>query len=126
MNSFLPLEKKPFFFLPCAEQSVFVELSGGTGAGGGQWTSTAAGVTAGPGAGLQSDGRPTGAAGLAGTGLAGTSVRSVGSGRGGPVWECKDTSAVEHPGCCVSVEDVTVTFRRKLSVRMTKNKNTTS
>lgn len=68
LNSFLPLEKKPFFFLAGAERSACVGLS----AGGGQLASNAAG--AGPGAEPRSDG------GLAvEDSLGGGSVCSVGS-----------------------------------------------
>lgn len=43
LNSFLPLEKKPFFFLPCAEQLVCCGVSAGREAGGEQQASAAAG-----------------------------------------------------------------------------------
>lgn len=108
LNSFLPLEKKPFFFFPCAGLSVFVGLSTGRGAGREQHTSTAAGAIAGPRAGARSE------VGLAeGAGLDGGSVCVVGWGRGGSVWVYEDSSAVEHPGCCGAVEDAPVPFRRK-------------
>lgn len=99
LNSFLPLEKKPFFFLPCAEQSVCVRLAAGRGAGGEQQASAAAGAGpeagsgAGPGPGSRSD------VGLAvGASLGRRSVTSIGSGRGS-VWRCKASSNVEGPGC---------------------------
>lgn len=109
LNSFLPLEKKPFFFLPCAEQSVCVGLSAGRGAGGEQGASAAAGRGAGPGAGSRSD------MGLAvGASLGCRSVCSIGSGKGPSVWGCKASSTVEGPGSCGSVEDVQVPFKRKV------------
>lgn len=107
MNSFLPLEKKPFFFLPCAEQSVCVRLSAGRGAGGEKQASAAARATAGPGAGSGSE------VGLAvGAGSGDRSVCSVRSGTGGSVWACKDSSGVECPGSGCSAEDGPVSFRR--------------
>lgn len=110
MNSFLPLEKKPFFFLACAEQSVCGGLSAGGGAGGEQQASTAAGAGPGVGAGSRSDVRLA-----AGVSLGRRSVcSSVGSGRGGSVWGGQASSRVEGPGCCGSVEDVQVSFRKRV------------
>lgn len=102
LNSFLPLEKKLFFFLPCGEQSVFDGLSAGRGAGGEQQASTD-GAGRGAGAGEGSD------AGLeVGASLGGRSVCSAGSGRGGSAGGGKASSRVEAPGSCSSVEDVQV------------------
>lgn len=56
LQSFLPLEKKLFFFLPCAEQSVCFGLPVGRGAAGEQQASAAAGgLGPGPGPGSRSD-----------------------------------------------------------------------
>lgn len=86
-------------------------MSAGRGAGREQQASTAAGVTAGPGADSRSD------MGLAvGAGSGGRSVCSFGSGKEGSVWACKDSSVIERPGSCGSVEDVPVPFRRKMQI----------
>lgn len=54
LNSLLPLEKKPFFFLPCEEQSVCVGLPAGRGEGEEEEELTA-GLTAEAGAACASD-----------------------------------------------------------------------
>lgn len=104
MKSFLPLEKKPFFFLACAEQSVCAGLSAGMGAGGERRQTSAA-------VGDVSDGSDVGL--VEGRGWGRRSVCSVGSGRGEgggcSVWGC----GIEGPGSCGSVEDVQVPFRKK-------------
>ena len=107
MNSFLPLEKKPFFFFTCAGQSVCIRLSAGRGAGREQQASAAAGVRPGPGAESGSD------MGIAvGAGFGDGSVYSVG--KGGSVWVCKDSS-VDRPESRGFVEDTSVPFRRKIN-----------
>lgn len=115
LNSLLPLEKKPLFFLPCAEQSVCGGLSAaGRGAGGELQASAAAG----PGAGSGFD------VGLAGLGCG--SVCSVGSGEGGSVSGGKTSSRVEGPGSCGSAEDVQVPFEKKVESMRTLNMNADS
>lgn len=112
LNSFLPLAKKPFFFLLCAEQSGCAGLSAGRGGEEEQQASTAGGVTAGPAAGPRDKSRSD--MGLA---VGGKSVWvSAGSPKGGPVWRRKPPSNVESPGSCSSVEDIQVPLRRKVRV----------
>lgn len=109
LNSFLPLEKKPFFFLPWAAQSVFVGLSVGRGVGAELQASTVAGPGAGGEAGSRSD------MGLAArlVSLGFGSVCSCGSGIGGSVWGGEGSSSVEGTWSCGFVEDVQVSFKKR-------------
>lgn len=95
LNSFLPLAKKPFFFLLDAGLGDWAGLSAGKVSEGEPQASTPGGVTAGPAAGPGAESRSH-----VGVAVGGGSACSVGSGEGGSV------SCFKGPGSFSSVEDV--------------------